>query len=273
MNDLTKNILLWVIIAVVLLTVFSNFSPRSGESREMPYSTFLQQVKAKNIASAVIKGEIIEGTKSDGTQFRVYNPESQNTALIGLLDREGVDFRGAPPDKPNFLLQLFLSSFPVLLLVAIFIYFMRQMQGAAGGRGAMSFGKSRARLLGEDQVSVTFADVAGVEEAKEEVVEIVEFLKNPGKFQKLGGKIPKGVLMVGRRAPARRCWPARLPAKPRCRSSRISGLRFRRDVRRRRRFARARHVRAGQEARSLHHFHRRDRCRRPAARCGPGRRP
>ena len=125
MNDLTKNILLWVIIAVVLLTVFSNFSPRTGESREMGYSTFLQEVKSKNVDNAVIKGEIIEGTKRDGTQFRVYNPETDNNALIGLLDREGVNFKGAPPDKPNFLLQLFLSSFPVLLLVAIFIYFMK----------------------------------------------------------------------------------------------------------------------------------------------------
>src|SRR5688572_22011310 len=197
LNDLTKNILLWVVILMVMVVVFSRYVPTGTEPTLVTYSSFLEDVRSGRVKTVILRGEEIVGARKDDSKFKVYNPETDKSWLIGQLDKAKVDFKGEAPKQPNFLMQLLLQLAPALLLILVFVYMLRQMQGSAGGRGAMSFGKSRARLLGEDQVNVTFADVAGVDEAKQEVGEIVDFLKDPSKFQKLGGKIPKGVLMVG----------------------------------------------------------------------------
>jgi len=197
-NDLTKNILVFVVIIVVLLSVVQGLSGVSGGQPQLrDYSDFLDQVRAGQVTRVEIDGEKIRFGNGPSLAYYTISPETDNNTLIGLLDSNDVRFTAVEPQSQSLIGQLLISSFPILLLIGVWIYFMRQMQGGGGGRGAMSFGKSKARLLGEDQVGVTFADVAGVEEAKAEVAEIVEFLRDPSKFQRLGGKIPKGVLMVG----------------------------------------------------------------------------
>ncbi len=191
-----KSILLWVVIALVMMMVFQNFGVRPVDTT-IPYSQFILDVKTGKVNSVTIEGSTISGNLADGARFNTYSPETSNDALIGTLLDNNVEVLASEPNKNSFWAHAFISWFPILLLLGIWIYFMRQMQGGGSGRGALSFGKSRARLLNEDQVKITFNDVAGVEEAKEEVVELVEFLRDPGKFQKLGGKIPRGVLMVG----------------------------------------------------------------------------
>ncbi len=195
MSDLAKNLILWVVIAIVLVSVFNNFGPRPNAAKPMEYSAFISAVKEGAVAKVEIMGRTIHGITAAGERFTTYSPD--DPGLIADLLNNGVIIDAKPPEQQGLLMQVFISWFPMLLLIAVWVFFMRQMQGGGGGRGAMSFGKSKARMLGEDQVKVTFADVAGVEEAKEEVAELVEFLRDPGKFQKLGGKIPRGVLMVG----------------------------------------------------------------------------
>ena len=190
--------MVWIVIAVVMLTVFQSFTPNSIRQQTLDYTSFIELVKTGNVSEVVFEDNLIRAKRINGDRFITYNPETDNTALIGELSKSGVRISATPPKGQGIFVSLLINSFPVILLIAVWIYFMRQMQGGiGGGSGAMTFGKSRARLLGENQADVTFADVGGVEEAKEEVFEIVEFLKDPSKYQILGGKIPKGVLMIG----------------------------------------------------------------------------
>ena len=195
MSDMAKNLILWVVIAVVLMSVFNNFTTTRSAPRGLTYSDFIEQVKLGEVKEVTIQGRTIQGINGAGQSFTTYSPG--DAGLVGDLLNNNVIIKAAPPEKPSILMQLMVNWLPLLILIGLWIFFMRQMQGGAGGRGAMSFGKSRARMLSEDQVKVTFQDVAGAEEAKDEVSEMVDFLRDPSKFQKLGGKIPKGVLMVG----------------------------------------------------------------------------
>ncbi|MCK4743319.1 MAG: ATP-dependent zinc metalloprotease FtsH [Sulfuriflexus sp.] len=194
---MSKTLILWLVIGTILVAVFSNFKATSSAPQEVSYSQFYADMKAQRIQSVLVQGRELIGAYQDGREFKTYSPETDNKLLIGDLLKYNVLVNARPPESTSFLGQLFISWFPMLLLIGVWIFFMRQMQGGGGGRGAMSFGKSKARMLGEDQVKTNFNDVAGCEEAKEEVAELVEFLSDPSKFQKLGGKIPQGVLLVG----------------------------------------------------------------------------
>ncbi|MFI7859103.1 MULTISPECIES: ATP-dependent zinc metalloprotease FtsH [Pseudomonas] len=194
---MAKNLILWLIIAAVLVTVMNNFSS-PNEPQTLNYSDFIQQVKDGKVERVTVDGYIITGKRTDGDNFKTVRPAITDNGLIGDLVDNHVVVEGKQPEQQSIWTQLLVASFPILVIIAVFMFFMRQMQGGAGGKGGpMSFGKSKARLLSEDQVKTTLADVAGCDEAKEEVGELVEFLRDPGKFQRLGGRIPRGVLMVG----------------------------------------------------------------------------
>ena len=198
MSEMAKNLILWVIIAAVLLSIFQNFK-EGPTPPTISYTNFVDDVQNDRVRKVVIKGQIIEIEKHDGTHYLTVKPDLLDTALMGDLLNHNVNVEGKEPEKPSIWMQLLMAAFPILLIVFIFMFFMRQMQGGAGGGrgGPMSFGKSKAKLLSEDQIKTTFADVAGVDEAKADVGELVEFLSEPSKFQSLGGRIPRGVLLAG----------------------------------------------------------------------------
>jgi cell division protease FtsH len=194
---MAKNLLLWLVIAAVLLSVFQNFNMQQP-TEQLGYSQFIEEIQRDQVRKVVIDGLTISGERFNDSHFETVRPMLEDPKLVDDLLAHRVEIIGRKPEQPSFWSQLLLACLPILIIIGVFMFFMRQMQGGGGGRGGpMSFGKSKARLLGEDQIHTTFADVAGVEEAKDEVQELVEFLRDPGKFQRLGGHIPRGVLMVG----------------------------------------------------------------------------
>ena len=194
MNNMFKNLAVWLVIGLVLMTVFNQFNSRQTPQASMEYSQFMEEVGKGSISKVVIEGRILKATTSDGRKLTSYAPA--DLWMVSDLLKHGVKVEAKPEEEQSFLMSIFVSWFPMLLLIGVWVFFMRQMQGGGKG-GAFSFGKSKARLLDESTNSITFADVAGCDEAKEEVSELVDFLRDPSKFQKLGGRIPKGVLLVG----------------------------------------------------------------------------
>ena len=195
---MARNMVLWLVIAAVLLTVFNNFSVET-KSQQINYSQFVEEVNRDQIRRVIIDGQSIKATRANGDVYETVRPAVQDPRLMDDLLQHNVVVEGKKPEQQSVWMQLLVAAFPVLIILAIFMFFMRQMQGGMGGGrgGPMSFGKSKARLISEDQIKTTFADVAGCDEAKDDVAELVEFLKDPGKFQRLGGRIPRGVLMAG----------------------------------------------------------------------------
>lgn len=194
MNNMFKNLAIWLVIGLVLMTVFNQFNNRQVATGAVEYSQFIEEVKAGRISKVVMEGRTLKATTTEGKRITSYAPP--DLWLVSDLLKNGVKIEARPEEEPSFLMNIFVSWFPMLLLIGVWVFFMRQMQGGGKG-GAFSFGKSKARMTDEAQNTITFADVAGCDEAKEEVQEIVDFLRDPSKFQKLGGRIPKGVLMVG----------------------------------------------------------------------------
>ena len=199
MNDFVKNIILWVVVAVVLMTAFEGFNSNFGNNanNSVAYSTFLNDIRTNTLKDVDMtsNSETINVTKKDGTKYQTVMP-MYDRDLLADLSKTDATVTGQPEERRGLLTQILISWFPMLLLIGFYAFYMRQMQGG-GGKGAFSFGKSKAKMLTADQVKTTFADVAGCDEAKEEVGEVVDFLRDPSKFQKLGGRIPKGILMVG----------------------------------------------------------------------------
>lgn len=198
MGDLMKNLVLWLVIALVLMSVFSNFGPTNQQAKKMQYSQFLDKLHNKDIKQITIDDRTINWSTNSGDLYSTYAPtEFDLSAVDKWVDDYGVVVDAKPPEQQSMLMHIFISWFPIILFIGVWIFFMRQMQGGGGRGGAMSFGRSRARLMEEDKVKITFADVAGVDEAKEEVKELVDFLRDPSKYHSLGGRMPSGVLMVG----------------------------------------------------------------------------